>query len=360
MSNESITLKSLLEAGIHFGHRPRFWNPKMAPYIFGARNDLHIIDLQQTLTALNRALKVVENITAQGGRVIFVGTKYAAQDLVAEFAAACDMPYVNRRWLGGMLTNYKTIRQSVKRLKDLEFQMENAELGQATKKERLKSKRELEKLNASLGGIKDMGTLPDLLFVIDVQQEKIAIAEAKKLGIPVIGVVDTNSDPDGIDYVIPGNDDSMKAIRFFMQVFSETITRARANIIEKAQSAKATIINKSVVQNTEDDKKPTANTAAAEASAKPAKRSAAKPAAEATKSVAQKKPVAKKTTEKKSSSAGVKPKSEEKTATATKPKTVKKAATTKKVDDAPAAKTTKVTKKTPAKKTPAKAKPAAD
>ena len=240
----SVTLKQLLEAGVHFGHRPRYWNPKMAPYIFGVRNDLHIINLEKTQAALNEALKAVTSSATQGGTIIFVGTKFAAQDLIAEQAKACNMPYINRRWLGGMLTNYKTIRQSVKRLKDLEYELEHTELSQCTKKERLSKQRALDKLNATLGGIKDMNTLPDMLLVIDVGQEQIAVAEARKLGIPVIGVVDTNSDPDGIDYMVPGNDDAMRSIALYTQLFAEAIRAARVEIEAQAAEKAAQIVHK--------------------------------------------------------------------------------------------------------------------
>ena len=247
----SVGIKDLLEAGVHFGHRPRNWNPKMSQFIYGARNDLHIIDLRKTQDALNKAIDVVSGIAAQGGNVIFVGTKFSAQALVAEQANKCGMPYVNRRWLGGMLTNYKTIKQSVKRLKDIEYKVEHADLSNVTKKERLKMHRELEKLNASLGGIKDMKTLPDLIIVIDVQQEKIAISEAKKLGIPVIGIVDTNSDPDNIDYVVPGNDDSMKAIKLYLEHFSKAIFDAQEGLRSLSEQA-STIVRKSVKDNKEE------------------------------------------------------------------------------------------------------------
>ena len=247
----SVGVKELLEAGVHFGHRLRNWNPKMAPFIYGARNDLHIIDLRKTQIALNKAIDVVSGVAAQGGNVIFVGTKFSAQALVAEQANKCGMPYVNRRWLGGMLTNYKTIKQSVKRLKDIEYKVEHADLSSITKKERLKMHRELDKLNASLGGIKEMKTLPDLIIVIDVQQEKIAISEAKKLGIPVVGIVDTNSDPDNIDYVVPGNDDSMKAIKLYLEHFSKAIFDAQEGLRSLAEQS-STIVMKSAKDSKEE------------------------------------------------------------------------------------------------------------
>ncbi|WP_020406470.1 30S ribosomal protein S2 [Hahella ganghwensis] len=217
-----VSMRDLLKAGVHFGHQTRFWNPKMRKYIFGARNKIHIINLEHTVPALNDALKVVAGLAEKKNKILFVGTKRAASKIVKEEAARAGMPYVNHRWLGGMLTNYKTIRQSIKRLRDLETQSQDGTFDKLTKKEVLMLTREMEKLERSIGGIKDMGGLPDALFVIDVDHERIAVKEANKLGIPVIGVVDTNSDPDGVDYVIPGNDDAIRAIQVYTKAVADT------------------------------------------------------------------------------------------------------------------------------------------
>jgi small subunit ribosomal protein S2 len=216
-------MRQMLEAGVHFGHQSRYWNPKMAPYIFGERNKIHIINLEKSLPAFLDASNFLGKITAAKGKVLFVGTKRAAREIIKEQATECGMPYVNHRWLGGMLTNFKTVRQSIKRLKDLETMAADGSFAKVNKKEALELTRELEKLERSLGGIKNMAGLPDALFVIDVGHEKIAISEAKKLGIPVVGVVDTNNSPENIDYVIPGNDDAMRAIRLYVQSLAEAI-----------------------------------------------------------------------------------------------------------------------------------------
>lgn len=212
-----ISMRDLLKAGVHFGHQTRYWNPKMSKFIFGARNKIHIINLEHTLPALNGALDVVQGMASNKNKVLFVGTKRAASKIVKEEAERASMPFVNHRWLGGMLTNYKTIRQSIRRLRDLESQAQDGTFEKLTKKEALMRQREMDKLERSIGGIKDMGGLPDALFVIDVDHERIAVNEANKLGIPVIGVVDTNSNPDGIDYVIPGNDDALRAIQIYVK-----------------------------------------------------------------------------------------------------------------------------------------------
>lgn len=212
-----ITMRDLLKAGVHFGHQTRYWNPKMSKFIFGARNKIHIINLEHTLPALNGALDNIQNMAANKNKVLFVGTKRAASKIVKEEASRAGMPYVNHRWLGGMLTNYKTIRQSIRRLRDLETQSSDGTFEKLTKKEALMRQREMEKLERSIGGIKEMGGLPDALFVIDVDHERIAVNEANKLGIPVIGVVDTNSNPDGVDVVIPGNDDALRAIQIYVK-----------------------------------------------------------------------------------------------------------------------------------------------
>jgi small subunit ribosomal protein S2 len=220
-------MRQMLEAGVHFGHQTRFWHPKMAPYIFGERNKIHIINLEQTLPLFEESLNFVGRLAAKRGRILFVGTKRAAQEAVEREATRCGMPYVNRRWLGGMLTNYKTVKQSIRRLKELETMIEQGGLERITKKEGLTLRRELDKLNNSLSGIKDMEGLPDALFVIDVGHEKIAIAEAKKLNIPVVAVVDTNNSPDGCDYVIPGNDDAIRSINLYVQAIADAVIDAR-------------------------------------------------------------------------------------------------------------------------------------
>jgi small subunit ribosomal protein S2 len=220
----------MLAAGVHFGHQTRFWNPKMAPFIFGARNKIHIINLEKTLPAFNEALIEVRNIASKGKKVMFVGTKRAAAKVIAEQAARVGMPYVDQRWLGGMLTNYKTIRQSIKRLIDLETESQDGTFDLLSKKEALLRTRMMNKLESSLGGIKEMGGLPDAIFVVDVQHEHIAITEANKLGIPVFGVVDTNSDPAGVDHVIPGNDDAIRAIRLYVTAVADAIAEGKANV----------------------------------------------------------------------------------------------------------------------------------
>lgn len=224
----SITMRDLLQAGVHFGHKTRYWNPKMAPYIYTARDKIHIINLEKTLAMFGDALTVVANVTAKRGKILFVGTKRAARDVIREEAQRCGMPYVDHRWLGGMLTNYKTIRISIKRLKELEFMFEKQDFGNRSKKEILTLLREKNKLERSLGGIKSLVGLPDVLFVIDVNNEDIAIKEANRLQIPVIGIVDTNSNPDGVDFPIPGNDDSIRAIRLYLQTIADTVLSGRA------------------------------------------------------------------------------------------------------------------------------------
>lgn len=225
-----VTMRQMLEAGCHFGHQTRYWNPKMGQYIFGARNKIHIVNLEKTLPMFNDALNFAGSVVANKGKVLFVGTKRAARDLVAEQATRCGMPYVNHRWLGGMLTNFKTIKQSIKRLKELEAMQQDGTFDKITKREALTLTRELEKLELSLGGIKDMRAMPDAIFVIDTGNEDIAILEAKKLGIPVIGVVDTNNNPDGVDYVIPGNDDALRAIKLYLESMADTVMEAKASI----------------------------------------------------------------------------------------------------------------------------------
>ncbi|WP_426417339.1 30S ribosomal protein S2 [Aestuariirhabdus sp. LZHN29] len=223
-----VTMREMLKAGVHFGHQTRYWNPKMNKYIFGARNKIHIINLEHTLPAFNDALSFVERLAQGKNKILFVGTKRAASKVVREEASRVGMPFVDHRWLGGMLTNYKTIRQSIRRLRELESQSQDGTFEHLTKKEALMRSRSLEKLDRSLGGIKDMGGLPDALFVIDVDHERIAISEANKLGIPVIGIVDTNSNPDGVDYVIPGNDDAIRAIQLYVKSVSDSVAEGRA------------------------------------------------------------------------------------------------------------------------------------
>jgi len=223
----SVTMRQMLEAGVHFGHQTRFWNPKMAPYIFGHRNKIHIINLEKTLDMYQGAMKYVRQLSANRGTVLFVGTKRQAREIVAEEAARAGMPYVDQRWLGGMLTNFKTVKASIKRLKDMEATLAEGGLERMSKKEALMFEREMSKLNTSLGGIKDMGGLPDALFVIDVGYHKIAVTEARKLGIPVIAVVDTNHSPDGVTHIIPGNDDSGKAIRLYARGVADSILEGR-------------------------------------------------------------------------------------------------------------------------------------
>jgi len=224
-------MREMLEAGVHFGHQTRHWNPKMAPFIFGQRNKIHIVNLEKTVVKFQEALKFARQLTARRGTILFVGTKRAARELVAGEAQRAGVPYVDSRWLGGMLTNFKTVKSSIKRLKDMETQQAEGAAERMSKKEALMFGRELEKLNKAIGGIKDMNTLPDALFVIDVGYHKIAVAEAKKLGIPVIGVVDTNHSPDGIDYVIPGNDDSGKAIALYARNMADTVLAGREQAV---------------------------------------------------------------------------------------------------------------------------------
>ncbi|AQQ68077.1 30S ribosomal protein S2 [Microbulbifer agarilyticus] len=223
-----VSMRDMLQAGVHFGHQTRYWNPKMGEYIFGARNKIHIINLEHTVPAFNEALQVIKGMAAQKKKILFVGTKRAAQKSIKEQAERAGQPYVSNRWLGGMLTNYKTIRASIKRFRDLEAQSQDGTFEKLTKKEALMRTRTMEKLERSIGGIKDMGGLPDVLFVIDVEHERIAIQEANKLGIPVIGIVDTNSSPEGVDYVIPGNDDAIRAIKLYTTAVADAVLAGTA------------------------------------------------------------------------------------------------------------------------------------
>ena len=232
----SVTMREMLEAGVHFGHQTRFWNPKMSPFIFGHRNKIHIINLEKSLPMFQDALKFVKQLSANRGTVLMVGTKRQSREIVAAEAQRAGVPYVDQRWLGGMLTNFKTVKTSIKRLKDMKIQQE-AGLDALSKKEQLMFKREMEKLEKDIGGIQDMAVLPDAIFVIDVGYHKIAIAEARKLGIPLIGVVDSNHSPEGIDYIIPGNDDSSKAVTLYARGIADAILEGRANAVNDVVKA---------------------------------------------------------------------------------------------------------------------------
>ncbi|HOP89757.1 MAG: 30S ribosomal protein S2 [Ottowia sp.] len=232
----SVTMRQMLEAGVHFGHQTRFWNPKMAPFIFGHRNKIHIINLEKSLPMFQEAQKYAKQLVANRGTVLFVGTKRQAREIVAEEARRCGMPYVETRWLGGMLTNFKTVKTSLKRLKDMKAQQE-AGLDSMSKKEQLMFSREMEKLEKDIGGIQDMNALPDAIFIIDVGYHKIAVSEAKKLGIPLIGVVDSNHNPEGIDYVIPGNDDSAKAVTLYARGMADAVLEGKANAVNDVVKA---------------------------------------------------------------------------------------------------------------------------
>ena len=260
-----VSMRDLLQAGAHFGHQTRFWNPKMDQYIFGARNKIHIINLEHTVPAFNEALATVKRLAENKNQVMFVGTKRAAGKIVEEHARRCGMPFVSHRWLGGMLTNYKTIRSSIKRLRELEEQERDGTFAKLTKKEALMRSRMKEKLERSIGGIKEMSGLPDVLFVVDVDHERIAVTEANKLGIPVIGIVDTNSDPDGVDYVIPGNDDAIRAIKLYVAAVADAV------IAGKAAAGEVVTADEFVeVTESEAEPAPAAETAEAEAPAEEA------------------------------------------------------------------------------------------
>ncbi len=229
-----VTMRQMLEAGVHFGHQTRYWKPKMANYIFGSRSKIHIINLEKTLPMYNDAMNFIGKLASDQGKILFVGTKRAARGVIKEEAERCSMPFVNHRWLGGMLTNFQTVKASIKRLKDLEKMSTDGSFDRMIKKEALMNTREMEKLDRSLGGIKDMGGVPDAVFVIDVGYEGIAIKEANRLKIPVIGVVDTNNIPDGVDYIIPGNDDAIKAIKLYVQGAADAIIEGRASAVTNA------------------------------------------------------------------------------------------------------------------------------
>lgn len=236
----NVSMRDMLKAGVHFGHQTRFWNPKMKPFIFGARNKVHIINLEHTVPMFNDALNYLSSVASKRGKILFVGTKRAAGEAVREAAIRCDQFYVDNRWLGGMLTNWKTVRQSINRLKDLEAQSQDGTFDKLTKKEALMRSREMAKLERSLGGIKNMGGLPDVMFVIDAEHEHIAIKEANNLGIPVVSVVDSNSSPDGVDYVIPGNDDAIRAIQLYVNAVADAVIEGRdSNTVAAAEEAAA-------------------------------------------------------------------------------------------------------------------------
>ena len=345
------SMKKMLEAGVHFGHRSRFWHPKMEPFIYGTRNGVHIINLEKTLPQFNDVLNFASKTAAAGGSILFVGTKRAASNIIKEEAIRCGMPYVNHRWLGGMMTNYKTIKASIKRLKDLEFLAEE-NFSQFTKKEALIMTREQEKLERSLGGIKDLGSIPDVIFVVDIGHEKNAVREAHTLQLPIIGVVDTNHSPEGIDYVIAGNDDSIRAIGYYAREIANAILEAKASIVE----TKAAVKKSAPAAKTEaatEEKKPAAKTEAATEEKKPAAKTEAateekKPAAKTEAATEEKKPAAKTeaATEEKKPAAKTEAATEEK-----KPAAKTEAATEEKK---PAAKTEAATEeKKPAAKKPA-------
>ncbi len=351
------SMKKMLEAGVHFGHRSRFWHPKMEPFIYGTRNGVHIINLEKTLPQFNDVLNFASKTAAAGGSILFVGTKRAASNIIKEEAIRCGMPYVNHRWLGGMMTNYKTIKASIKRLKDLEFLAEE-NFSQFTKKEALIMTREQEKLERSLGGIKDLGSIPDVIFVVDIGHEKNAVREAHTLQLPIIGVVDTNHSPEGIDYVIAGNDDSIRAIGYYAREIANAILEAKASIVE----TKAAVKKSAPAAKTEaatEEKKPAAKTEAATEEKKPAAKTEAateekKPAAKTEAATEEKKPAAKTeaaTEEKKP--AAKKPAAKTEAATEEKKPAAKKPAAKKPAAKKPAAKTEAAAeeKKPAAKKT---------
>ncbi|MDF2940421.1 MAG: ribosomal protein [Gammaproteobacteria bacterium] len=333
MAQANVTMRDMLEAGVHFGHQKRFWNPKMKQYIFGERHKIHIINLEKTLPAYLDAVNFLSKLASKRGKILFVGTKKAAQEVIAEEATRAGMPYVNHRWLGGMLTNYKTVRQSVKRLRDFEKMRDEGVFDQLVKKEALQKEREITKLERSFGGIKNMAGLPDALFIIDSCQEAIAIEEAKRLGIPVVAIVDTNGNPDDVDYLIPGNDDAIRAIRFYLKgivdaiLHSKEVSRAESHkeeasedepAVERKVAKKTTkkahaeeepkVAHKAHEEKAEEkpakkaaDKKVTVTKAKASSSKKAEEKTEAKPA-KSTKAKAAstaKKPAAKKTTAKK-------------------------------------------------------------
>jgi len=261
----SISMRQMLEAGVHFGHQTRFWNPKMSPYIFGERNKIHIINLEKTLPLYLKAQDFVRKLATDGGSVLFVGTKRSARESIQKEAERCGMPFVSYRWLGGMLTNYKTVRQSIKRLFELEQMSEDGTFESLTKKEVLGLKREMEKLERSLGGIKNMGSLPDVLFIVDIEHERIAVLEAIKLGIPIVAIVDTNCSPEGIDYVIPGNDDAMRAIRLYTGGIADAVLEGKASVpqVPQGEDDFVEVDDRAPAARKDGDRKPAAKPAPA-------------------------------------------------------------------------------------------------
>jgi small subunit ribosomal protein S2 len=272
-----VTMRQMLEAGVHFGHQTRYWNPKMAPYIFGERGKIHIINLETTLPLFDDAMNYISSMVANGGTVLFVGTKRSAQGVIREQAERCGMPFVNHRWLGGMLTNYKTVRQSIKRLKDLEQMSEDGSLDRLSKKEGLMLTRELEKLERSLGGIKNMRGIPDAMFVVDVGHEDIAISEARKLGITVVGVVDTNNSIDGVDYVIPGNDDAIRAIKLYVESAAHAVDTGKLSVAHAVANSNDEFVELDEAGATKSPRKPAGKKTAVKAAVK--KKAAPKKAA---------------------------------------------------------------------------------
>ena len=272
-----VTMRQMLEAGVHFGHQTRYWNPKMAPYIFGERGKIHIINLETTLPLFGDAMNYISSMVANGGTVLFVGTKRSAQGPIREQAERCGMPYVNHRWLGGMLTNYKTVRQSIKRLKELETMSEDGSFNKISKKEALMLTRELEKLERSLGGIKNMRGIPDAMFVVDVGHEDIAISEARKLGIPVVGVVDTNNSIDGVDYVIPGNDDAIRAIKLYVESAANAVDTGKLSVAHAVANSNDEFVELDEAGATKSPRKPAGKKTAVKAAVK--KKAAPKKAA---------------------------------------------------------------------------------
>ncbi len=374
MALPSFTMRQLLEAGVHFGHHTRRWNPKMAPFIFGVRNKIHIIDLQQTVPMLYRAMQAVRDVSTSGGRVLFVGTKRQASSPIAEAAKRCGQYYVNHRWLGGMLTNWKTVSVSIRRLRELDDLLGKDEVG-FTKKELLKLERERDKLDRSLGGIRELGSLPDILFVIDTVKESIAVQEANKLGIPVVAIIDSNSNPDGIAYPIPGNDDSMRAISLYCSLFADTILDGLQDSLAAApgdlgamEDAPVEVLPQetqgktpkktpegaaAVVVETKASKAKAPKAVAAQVTPEPSPASAAEEKKAAAKKKAAKKETAKKETKKASPNKPA-PKKDEEKKTPAQEAAPKKAAAEKK-----AAPKKETTKKAPAKKAAEKKAPAA-
>ena len=250
-----ITLEQLLKAGVHFGHQTKYWNPKMNQYLFGTRDKIHIINLEHTVEMIKPALKFIEGVAAKNNKILIVGTKRTATDIIKNEAERCSMPYVNQRWLGGMLTNYKTIRSSITRLENLLRQKEDGTFSKITKKEGLKIKRDIDRLQKSIGGVTEMGGLPDALFIVDVNRESIAVSEASKMGIPIVGIVDSNSDPEGIDYVIPGNDDSIRSIALFTEAVADACivgTKAATGLKQEAPQAGPSIVRKTETETKEE------------------------------------------------------------------------------------------------------------